>query len=232
VDAVGGRVPLVVGIDGATQVAVARARRAVAAGASGLMVLPPGTARSTTQLVAHYRAIADAAGLPVLVQDSPQVTGVTLTIEALESLHHADPLLGSLKVEVPGAGAKVSAAIAVGIEVIAGWGGLNYLESMRRGAVGCMPGCDLGAAILDIDRRWRAGDPEGASDAYRRIVPLLSYVGQSLDLLVLGSKRMLRRKGIFTNERMRQPSRVLDPEEAATIDALLDRLALESAPGF
>ena len=231
-DAAGGRVPLVVGIDGATQVAVGRARRAAGAGVSGLMVLPPGTAKSTAQLVAHYRAIADATGLPVLIQDSPQVTGVTLTIETLVSLRQADPLLGSLKVEVAGAGAKVSAAIAAGIEVIAGWGGLNYLESMRRGAVGCMPGCDLGAAILDIDRRWRSGDADGADAAYRRILPLLSYVGQSLDLLVLGSKRMLRRTGIFTSENMRQPSRSLDREEAATIDALLDQLALEGAPGF
>lgn len=232
VDAVDGRVPLVVGIDGATAIAVDRGRRAALAGAAGLMVLPPTGARTTEQLVRHYSNLADAAGLPILVQDSPQVTGMTLGIDAIVALAGAHPLLRALKVEVPGAGAKTGAAHRAGVEIVAGWGGLHYLESIERGATGCMPGCDLGPALLAIDRLARSGDMAGAETAYRTVLPYLSYVAASLDLLLLGAKRHLRRLGIFSTETLRAPARTLDATEAASIDALLDRLGVDGVPGF
>lgn len=226
-----GRVPVTVGIDGTTAVAVERARVAADLGASGLMVLPPASARTSALLRAHYESVADATGLPVLVQDSPQVTGVSLPVETLVELA-AHPLVRSLKSEIPGAGAKVSAACAAGIEVVAGWGGLGYPDSVARGAVGVMPGCDLAAALLDIDRRARRGDDAGADATYRAILPLLSFEGQSLDLLLLGAKHHLRRAGLMSTAHLRAPARSLDAREVATFDALLDRLAAEGVPGF
>src|SRR4029078_1673852 len=101
---------------------------------------------------------------------SPQVTGVTLTLDALVALAE-HPLVRSLKVEVPGSRGKVSAAHAAGIDIVAGWGGLGYVESVARGAIGCMPGCDLGPALLAIDHRLRAGDVSGAGAADRAVAP-------------------------------------------------------------
>jgi len=227
-----GRVPLVVGIDGATTVASDRARRAARHGAAGLMVLPPTGSRPGLGLVRHFATVADASGVPILVQDSPQVTGVALGIDDLVALQRAHPLVGAVKIETAGAGAKASAAIAAGIEVVAGWGGQHYLESVRRGASGCMPGCDLGPAIAVIDRRARAGDAAGAETTYRAILPLLSYEAQSLELLLLGAKRVLVRRGIFGSGALRAPGRELDPEEAATLDGLIDRLETDGIAGF
>ena len=232
VEAIGGRVPLVVGVDGSTAVAVDRGRRASKSGAAGLMVLPPTGARTTPQLVAHYAALADATGLPILVQDSPQITGVTLTIEALTTLAEAHPLVRSLKVEIPGAGAKTSAARAAGIEIVAGWGGLGYLDSVARGATGCMPGCDLGPALVAIDQLARGGDVSAADALYRLLLPYLATVAQSLDLLLLAAKRHLHRTGVFSSETLRAPARSLDAQEAVALDALLDRLAMDRVPGF
>jgi 4-hydroxy-tetrahydrodipicolinate synthase len=195
------------------------------------MVLPPSTARATDQLVAHYGRLADATALPILVQDSPQITGVALSVEALAAIA-VHPLVRALKVEIPGAGPKVSAARDAGYEIIAGWGGLQYLDSLARGASGCMPGCDLGPAILAIDRYARGGRIEEADGIYRAILPLLSWEAQSLDLILLGSKRHLVRQGIFREGALRAPGRTLDPQEAATLDGLLDRLADERIPGF
>jgi len=95
-----------------------------------------------------------------------------------------------------------------------------------------MPGCDLAPALLDIDRRARAGDHAGADATYRAILPLLSFEAQSLDLLLLGAKHHLRRAGIIRDERLRAPGRTLDAHEAASLDALLDRLAADGIPGF
>jgi dihydrodipicolinate synthase/N-acetylneuraminate lyase len=229
---IAGRVPLVVGIDGATRIAVDRAERATRLSAAGLMVLPPSRASSAQQLVRHFSAVADAAGLPVLVQDSPQITGVQLDLAMLEALRDGHELVAALKVEIPGAGTKASAAHAAGMEIVAGWGGLGYLDQLARGASGCMPGCDLGPALLAIDRAARGGDSDRATALYRAILPLLAFETPSLDLLLLSEKRHLRRQGIFSTELLRDPARELDERESASLDVLLDELATVGVPGF
>ena len=226
------RAPLIVGLDGTTAVAVHRARQAAAAGAAGLMVLPPRQATSPDQLVRHYVAVADAADLPVMVQDSPQVTGVRLDVDTLARMREAHPLVLAVKSEIPGAGAKASAIHASGLELVAGWGGLHYLEQLARGAVGCFPGCDLGPAIKAIDLAARAGREDEAQARYRRILPYLSLATASLDLLLLTAKRHLRRSGVFSTEVLRAPARTLDRRESQTVDALLDELSAAGVPGF
>ena len=227
-----GSAPLVVGLDGTTSVATDRARRAVRGGAAGLMVLPPRQASGRDALVRHFAAVADAAGVPVLVQDSPQVSGVVLEAATLAEMARAHPLVGSVKSEIPGAGTKATALRDEGLELVAGWGGLGYLEQIDRGAVGCMPGCDLGPVMVEIDRAARAGDREGAMELYRRVLPYLSLATASLDLLLLTAKRHLRRSGVFSTEVLRSPGRSLDEQEALTVDALLDELVAMGTPGF
>jgi len=227
-----GRAPLVVGLDGTTAVAVTRARRAATVGAAGLMVLPPRQAAGREALSRHFAAIADAAGIPVLIQDSPQVTGVQLDVATLVAIHEAHPLVGAVKSEIPGAGTKASAIHEAGLELVAGWGGLNYLEQVERGAVGCFPGCDLGPAICAIDRSARTGDQDAAQELYRRILPFLSLATASLDLLLLTAKRHMRRSGVFSTEVLRAPARTLDHQEERAVDALLDELAALGTPGF
>lgn len=229
--AVAQRVPIVVGIEGPTTVAVDRGRRAAALGASGLMVLPPARVGSDELLRTHLWRLGDEVGLPILVQDSPAVTGVTLTAPVLIELAR-HPLVRAVKVETGGAGAKMPAAAAAGIEVVAGWGGLGYIESARRGAIGVMPGCDLGPSMVVIDRALRAGDIAAAERLYRTVLPLLSYEAQSLDLLLLGAKRLLRRQGILGADGLRSPSRRLDQEEEASLDGLFAELDRAAVPGF
>lgn len=231
-EACAGRAPLVVGLDGTTAIAVDRARRAAAAGAAGLMVLPPSQAAGRAQLVAHFTAIAEAGDIPVLVQDSPQISGVPLDVPTLVAIRDAHPLAGAVKSEIPGAGIKASAIHDAGLELVAGWGGLHYLELRERGAVGCIPGCDLGPAIMAIEAAARTGDQHMAAERYRSILPYLSFTTASLDLLLVAAKRHLRRSGIFSTELLRAPSRTLDEREARTIDALLDELIAAGTPGF
>ena len=227
-----GRAPLVVGLDGTTAVAVDRARRAAAAGASGLMVLPPRQAVDRQLLVQHFGAIAAAAELPILIQDSPQVAGVTIDVPTIAAIAAAHPLVVAVKSEIPGAGAKASAITATGLELLAGWGGLDYLGQIGRGAVGCFPGCDLGPVFGAIDRNARAGERAAAEALYRRILPYLSLATASLDLLLLTAKRHMRRRGIFSSDVLRAPARRLDEQDSRTVDALLDELTALGTPGF
>lgn len=229
---IAGRVPLIVGIDGATAVASERAGRAVQRGAAGVMVLPPMQAASADQIISHFGTVAEAGGVPLLMQDSPQVTGVSLEISTITGAVAAHPLVTALKVEIPGSGTKTSMAHAAGVDIVAGWGGIGYLEQIERGALGCMPGSDLGPALLAIDRAARGGDDEEALRLYRLILPLLSFQTSSLQQLVLCAKHHFRRAGVFSSDVLREPGKTFDALEAATLDALLDELERRRTPGF
>jgi 4-hydroxy-tetrahydrodipicolinate synthase len=191
------------------------------------MVLPPPHAN----LVRHVAALADA-GLPILVQDAPQVTGVRLDADELVGLRDAVPAVRAVKVEGPAAGPKISELVAAGLQVVAGWGGLNYPEALRRGAGGLMPGCDLAAAFAALQAAWRAGHQDEADERYAALLPYLAYQAQSLELLVLAAKRELVRRGIFGTDRMRDPAATLDPIQKAWLERCRQRLADRGVPGW
>jgi 4-hydroxy-tetrahydrodipicolinate synthase len=223
-EAIGNRVPFTVGVEGSTTVAVERSRRAVALGASALMVLPSSSARKGQQLIAHFMRVVEAAEVPVLIQDFPQVTGIDLDTDVLIHMAQNQPLLRSVKVEAPGAGEKISRLVEAGIGVVTGWGGLHYIEAVQRGAVGCMPGAHLCSVIIEIDRLARRQQLDAAEQLYQVILPFLAYTSQSLDLLILAAKRWFWRVGLFPSGAMRQPARTMDVHEQRTIDRLYDQL--------
>ena len=231
VEAVAGRVPTFAGVDGWTAAAVQRAGDLVEGGAAGLMVRPPHGV-GLAGLREHYLALANATNVPILIQDSPQATGVQLRVVDLLELADAHPLLRSVKIEEPGAGAKVTQLAASGVDVIAGWGGLHYPENLQRGAVGCMPGADLGPAFVEIHRLARDVSPDKAEDLYRKILPLLTYEAQSLELMIIGAKSALVRAGIFSSAALRSPGGELDEVQRATLAALFEQLAEDEVPGW
>lgn len=231
VEAVAGRVPVVAGVDGDTASAAAEGRRLLDLGVRALMVRPP-PVDGPDELIEHYVATAEAVDAPVLVQDAPRATGVRLPVEVLLTMADASAHLRSVKVEEVGAGAKISALVAAGVDVVAGWGGLHYLDSLRRGAVGCMPGCDLAPAFVEIHRLAGDGLTAKADDLYRAVLPLLSYESQSLTLLVLGAKLALVRAGVLDSAAMRLPAGEIDDIHRATLTDLVTRLSLDEIPGF
>ena len=85
VDAVGDRARVVAGVGtNDTAHTIELARSAEKAGASGLLVVTPYYNRPPQEgLVAHFTAVADACGLPVMLYDIPARTGVPIASETL-----------------------------------------------------------------------------------------------------------------------------------------------------
>src|SRR6516225_449718 len=86
-EAVGDRLPLVNGVwaDGSLE-AARIARRADAGGAAALLVFPPGPftlGQSAEMALAHFKRIADASDLPIIVFQYPLATGQGYPIETL-----------------------------------------------------------------------------------------------------------------------------------------------------
>jgi len=88
IEAVGGRVPVVAGVgtnDTAHTCELARA--AEQAGATGLLVVTPYYNKPPqTGLIAHFTAVADATGLPVLVYDIPGRSATAIETDTLVRL--------------------------------------------------------------------------------------------------------------------------------------------------
>jgi 4-hydroxy-tetrahydrodipicolinate synthase len=88
VEAIGGRVPLVAGVSElTTERAVEFARDAEKIGIDALMVLPAMVYVPTPdELYAHFRAIAEATSLPIMLYNNPPAYRVSIEIETLDKL--------------------------------------------------------------------------------------------------------------------------------------------------
>lgn len=223
---VAGRVPVLISVDAhGTDPAVDKARQAAAWGADALMVLPPSFVKpDEVNLISYYSRIADAAQVPIMVQDAPQLTGVTISVDALKEMNSRNPLLNSVKLEGLPAGPKTSAVInflANRMDVFVGWGGLGLMEGLARGAVGCMPAANLAPVLTRVIDLYEAGEHQAAADAFGAAIPFMSWSMQSIDLGIWAAKEQLQRAGIIKTATTREPC--LAPD--AVIQAEFNRLA-------
>jgi 4-hydroxy-tetrahydrodipicolinate synthase len=100
-DEIGGRLPLVNGVwaDGSLE-AARIARMAAAGGASALLVFPPGPftlGQSPDTALAHFKRIADATDLPIIVFQYPLATGQGYPRDTLLRLCDEVPSIRAIK---------------------------------------------------------------------------------------------------------------------------------------
>jgi 4-hydroxy-tetrahydrodipicolinate synthase len=88
VEAAAGRVPVVAGTGAlSTRETVELSLHAERAGAAAVMIVPPFyDALSWPELRAHYTAVADAIGIPIMYYNLPSASGITLTAAQLREL--------------------------------------------------------------------------------------------------------------------------------------------------
>jgi len=100
-DAVGGRRPLVHGVYADGSIEAARiARMATEGGASALLVFPPGPftlGQSAAMAAAHFKRIADASDLPIIVFQYPLAGGQGYKLATLLHLIDEIPTIRAIK---------------------------------------------------------------------------------------------------------------------------------------
>lgn len=227
VAAVGGRMPVVVSVDGTgTEPAVERARRAAALGADTVMVLPPYFVKPDGDgLVDYYRRVGAAAGVPLIVQDAPQLTGVAMGPALWARMADAVPELAAVKVEGGLQGPTISETRRVSggrLDVFTGWGGLAMPDALERGAVGSMPAPNFTRLFAEMQGRWAAGDEAAAARLFRDALPFVLWAMQTIDHSVASAKEELRRRGVLTSAHQRQPAMALDGVARGQLNRFLD----------
>ena len=98
---VGSKLPVIHGVwaDGSLE-AARIARQAQAGGASALLVFPPGPftlGQSAEMALAHFKAIADASDLPIIIFQYPLSTGQGYPAATLERLFEEVPTIRAIK---------------------------------------------------------------------------------------------------------------------------------------
>ncbi|MFM9887432.1 MAG: dihydrodipicolinate synthase family protein [Burkholderiales bacterium] len=229
---VSGRVPLIVTCSHfSTQLAIERARRAKAAGAAMLMLMPPyhGAALRADEkgILEHFARIAEAAAIPIMVQDAP-LSGVQLSVPFLVRLAREVPLVRYFKIEVPGTANKLRALIEAGETDIAGpFDGeesITLIADLDAGATGTMPSALLPDLIKPILTHFRAGHRDEAARHYARILPLINYENRQCGLRA--TKTVMMEGGVINSDAVRHP---LEPLHPSTRAGLLE-LAREVQP--
>lgn len=222
---VGGRVPVIVTCSHfSTAIAVARARRAATAGATMLMLMPPyhgtGLRADETLMLQHFALVAEAARIPVMIQDAP-LSGVSLSVPFLVRLAREVPGMRYFKIEVPGTAAKLRSLIAAGGDAIEGpFDGeeaITLMADLDAGATGTMPSALLPDLIKDVFTLHRAGRRQDAVAAYARILPLINYENRQCGLRA--TKTVMAAGGVIKSDAVRHP---LEPLSAATRAGLLE----------
>jgi len=227
VQATRGRVPVVASADGAgTEVATDRARRVAARGADAVMVLPPYFVKpDAAALEDYYLRVAAAGGIPLMIQDAPQLTGVAMGPALWAKLAAEATLIQYVKVEGTPQGPALSGAIAASagrLAVFCGWGGLSILDALERGAVGSMPAPNVTRLFAEIQDRFAAGDIATAEAAFAAELPFLLWSMQTVDHSVLAAKEELRRRGVIATSHRRQPALALDDVALGQLGRFLD----------
>lgn len=159
-----------------TRAAIALSRGAAAEGADAVLVRPPGyygTAHSANSLVAHYRAIADASPVPVLVYNIPKYTHTAIAPDLLGRLAGHANIIGVKDSSGDPKNLVAYRHMVPAWSVLVGSGSL-LLTALESGCEGGIIGVSCFAARLavEVQAAFRAGDRARAAELQARLTPL------------------------------------------------------------
>ncbi|MEY2872279.1 MAG: hypothetical protein RL526_419 [Actinomycetota bacterium] len=176
-NAVSGRAKVIAGAgNNETTHSVEQAEMAAKAGADGLLVVTPYYNKPPQAgIEAHFRAMADATDVPVMLYDIPGRTGMQIEPDTIVKLA-AHPNIVALK-DAKGDVASTSWVIKrCGIPVYSGDDILN-LPLLSVGAVGFVSVCGhtVGADLRAMLDAWFSGNSEKALEIHQKLLPV--YTG-------------------------------------------------------
>ena len=159
---VAGRVPVVIGTTAeGFKTCIDLTRAAQQAGASAVMISPPRMPKlNSDAVVSHFRAVAEAVQIPIVIQDYPPISGFAMEANLLVRIAREISSAACIKLEDAPTPTKVTRiraeAGAHPVKIMGGLGGVYLLEELIAGADGAMTGFSFdangtGNTITNID---------------------------------------------------------------------------------
>ena len=225
VETAGGRVPVVIGVSGATgRHASVFARHARKIRADAVIAMPPYVRKaSPDEITEYFRVVAGAAELPVFIQNYQAPVGTPLSPAFMARLVAGIDGVEYVKEETLPAGHAMTELLRLAGSrlkgVMGGMAGRFLMDEYRRGACGTMPACEVTDVHVALWTALEAGDEPKARRVFNRLLPLLN-----LEWLygAVVYKEVLRRRGILESAAVRGPGLfTLDADDHRELDAIL-----------
>jgi 4-hydroxy-tetrahydrodipicolinate synthase len=220
------RVPVIIGVTAPSlEQAVELSCQAEAAGADGLIAMPPHVLKAGRDGVhAYYRAIAKHTRLPIMIQNAPAPLGSALAPAVMLQLCREIELVSYIKEETLPTGHYITAILSqAGPEVLGVFGGAAarwMLPELDRGACGFMPACQFTDIYVQIWDLWKAGETERARALFNTLLPLINLESVLSVALV---KEILVRRGVIRHAYVRRPdSARLDKHDLRELERCLE----------
>lgn len=225
-----GKVPVIAGVsEFTTAAATSFVRDAERIGASGFMVLPAMVYVPTAaELEFHFRAVAAATGLPIMLYNNPPSYRVNIDIATLGRLAEV-PNIVSIKESAPDSRRFTDIINAFGERFVL-FAGLDDIafEGLTLGAKGWVSGLTNAFPIesLLLYSALCDGDLETARKIYRWFMPLLHLDAEHDLVQSIKLAEQVMGRG---SERVRPPRLPLAGERRAAVIAMVER-ARDSRP--
>ena len=227
--AAGKRPVLLTIAEDSTRAAIGMARRAEKAGLHGLMVLPAMRYVATPrEVIVHFRAVAQATGLDIMIYNNPIAYGMDVTA----------PMLAEMADEERFVAVKESSGDVRRLTDIVNLIGGRYavfsgvddlaMESLMLGAVGWVAGlvCAFPQETVAIYRLMQAGRIAEAREIYRWFMPLLHL---DVSLRFVQNIKLVEHLVRGTSPAVRAPRLELIGAEKAAVEAVV-AAALKNRP--
>jgi 4-hydroxy-tetrahydrodipicolinate synthase len=226
-DAVGDRVKVVAGVgSNATAHSVEMTRRAIDAGATGLLLVSPYYNKPTQAgLIQHVRAVAEVSDLPVMLYDIPGRTAIPFDTATLLELAQL-PTVKAVK-DAKGDAWATSHLLADTDLLYFSGDDATTLPWLALGAVGTVSvvghvaGREYAAMLAAVD----AGDLAGAREIHTRLIPAVDAIMKPSQGAIM-AKAALVETGVLENATVRLPLVESPPEHLEALRAGLKESGL------
>jgi 4-hydroxy-tetrahydrodipicolinate synthase len=220
-------IPLILGSgSNGTQKTVALSRQAEDWGADALLVVAPYYNKPPQRgMIEHYKTVAKAVGVPVLLYNVPGRTMVSMTPETIAELSQVENIIGVK--EATGDldfGAKVLKAVPNGFLVTSGDDG-TCMGLAKLGAQGSIAVCShiIGDRMKEILKRVRAGETAalGEYEKYQKFISQLYTEANPI-----GIKMALHLMDVIKSPELRLPLMQLDQKYVNGLKTSMQELGL------
>ena len=208
-------------------------KQAEAAGVDAILAVTPYYVRpSQAGLEAHFRAVASATALPVMLYDIPIRSGRKIAHETILRLARDVENIVAVKDAAgdPPASARLLTEAPAGFELYSGDDSMT-LPLLSIGGVGVVGVAThwAGEVFLDMVKAYERGDVAGARAANARLMSSFAYETSDANPYPVPAKRMMRELGLPSGP-PRLPHVEVDGDAlAAAARAIIEELGLKRA---
>ncbi len=219
-DAVGDRGTVVAGVGtNATAHSVELAEQAAKIGVDGLLLVTPYYNKpSQAGVLHHFRSVAEATDVPVMLYDVPGRTATTISYDTFERALEITTV-NSVK-DAFGDLARTARLVQLGYAVYSG-DDANTLGILSSGGCGLVSvvGHAAGDELKQMIDAFLGGDIDAALATYTRLLPAFDAVMGVPNYGATTAKAALQLLGVLDNRNVRGPLVPLDDDEVAALRA-------------